>query len=308
MVKTCIIGISGYGRIHCDLLLGAQAAGKVAIVGAAVINQAEEAGKCARLRELGCRIFDDYGVMLSELSGAADLCTIPTGTPLHRPMTVAALEAGMQVLVEKPAAGCIEDVRAMQAAALKANRMVAVGYQWLYTAAATATKQHILKGTIGELQSIKCLVMWPRDRNYYGRNGWAGRLTVDGMAVNDSPFNNAVAHELMMMLFQAGGTERTAATPLSVEAKLYRANAIESADTACMQIETAEGIPIRFYATHACRESFGPEIHIRGSKGSIIMTHGGSMIKPGGAAPIRYAVAGGGEAREVMMESVLGAV
>ena len=308
MLRTCIIGISGYGRIHYDLLLQAQAAGKVRIVGATVINPEEEADKCANLRGLGCRIFDDYREMLKQLAGVAHFCMIPTGTPLHRPMTIAAVEAGMHVLVEKPVAGCIEDARAMRAAAGAAGRTVAVGYQWLYTTAAQETKRHILEGTIGDLESIKCLVMWPRDHSYFNRNAWAGRLVVDGVAVNDSPFNNAVAHDLMMMLFQAGPTQREAAMPVSVEAELYRANAIESTDTACMRIETAEGIPIRFYATHACQENFGPEIHIRGSKGSIIITHGGAVIRPDGKEAVRLPVGGGQDARETMMTSVLDTV
>lgn len=305
MLPTCIIGISGYGRIHYDLLLQAQLAGKAQIVGATVINQAEEAEKCARLRDMGCRLFDDYHEMLRELAGTATFCMIPTGTPLHRPMTVAALAAGMHVLVEKPVAGCIEDFQAMQAAADSAGGTVAVGYQWLYTSAAQETKRHILQGTIGAVKSIKCLVMWPRNHDYYNRNGWAGRLSVDGVAVNDSPFNNAVAHDLMMMLFQAGATGRSAATPVSVDAELYRANAIESADTACMHISTVEGIPIRFYATHACRENFGPEIRIAGTRGSIVVTHGGSVILPDDGEPIRYTVKGGEAARQAMMASVL---
>ncbi len=307
MLKTCIIGVSGYGRVHYGLLMDAVTAGTAEVVGATVINQAEEPEKCARLRELGCRIFDDYQAMLSELTGTAEFCMIPTGTPLHRPMTVAALEAGMHVLVEKPAAGCIADARVMQAAAREADRVVAVGYQHMYAPAAMATKRHILAGTIGELESVKCLVTWPRNHAYYNRNGWAGRLAVDGTAVNDSPYNNAVAHDLMMMLFQAGAAERSAATPVSVAAEIYRANAIESADTACMRIETAEGVPIRFYATHACRATFGPEIHIRGTRGSIVMTHGGSVITPDVGNPIQLASGGGDEVRRAMMAAVLDA-
>jgi predicted dehydrogenase len=278
MIRACIIGISGYGRTHYDLLTAAQAAGKVDIVGAAVINQDEEQERCAHLRSIGCRISDDYTVMLSELSGEAELCCIPTGTPLHRPMTVAALEAGMHVLVEKPAAGCLADVRAMQAAATKADRIVAVGYQHMYAPIAMVTKQAILAGRIGRVESVKCLVMGPRDHDYYNRNGWAGKLTVDGIAVNDSPYNNAVAHDLMMSLFLAGSTAPTSATPTDVEAQLYRANAIESVDTASIHVTTEEDVPVRFYATHACQERFGPEIHIRGSLGTIVKTHGDSVL------------------------------
>ena len=69
MIRACIIGISGYGRVHYDLLTAAQAAGEVEIVGAAIINQDEEQERCAQLRSIGCRLFDDYTVMLSELAG-----------------------------------------------------------------------------------------------------------------------------------------------------------------------------------------------------------------------------------------------
>lgn len=306
--KTCIIGVSGYGRIHYDLLMEARAAGNVEIVGATIINPEEEAGKCARLRELGCRIFGDYPTMLRVLAGNAELCMIPTGIPMHREMTVAALEAGMHVLVEKPAAGCIEDVRAMQEAARKAGRIVAVGYQQLYASPAVATKKLILDGVIGTVKSIKALVLWPRDHAYYGRNGWAGKLRVNGSIVNDSPFNNAVAHDLMMMLFQAGKSARDAAMPVGVTAELYRANAIESADTGCVLIETAEGIPIRFYATHACREAFGPEVHIQGSQGRVVMTHEGAVITPEHGDPIHLASGGSITARRAMMKPILDAV
>jgi predicted dehydrogenase len=279
MIEACIIGISGYGRIHYDLLTAAQAAGKVDIVGAAIINQDEEQERCAHLRSMGCRIFDDYTVMLGELSGGAELCCIPTGTPLHRPMTVAALEAGMHVFVEKPVAGCLEDVRAMQEASEKAGRRVAVGYQQMYDPTTLELKRAILEGEIGSVEGMKCRVAWPRDSTYYNRNSWAGRLRVGETWVLDSPMNNAVAHDLMMMLFLAGPTERKAATPLAVTAELYRANDIESADTVCLRVETDTGIPLLFYATHACSRTVNPELQVRGTAGTIAWSHNAATIE-----------------------------
>lgn len=279
MNKACIIGISGYGRVHYNLLTAEQAAGNVEIVGATVINQDEEQEKCAHLRSIGCRLFDDYRVMLKELSGTADLCCIPTGTPLHRPMTVAALEAGMHVFVEKPVAGSMADVQAMQAAADQAGRRVAVGYQQMYDPTTLELKRAILDGRIGAVNCIKCRVAWPRDSAYYNRNGWAGKLRVDNTWVLDSPMNNAVAHDLMMMLFLAGPTVEQAATPRSVEAELYRANNIESADTVGLRVQTDTGIPLLFYATHACNRSFGPELQARGTDGTILWTHNKAVIE-----------------------------
>ena len=201
MTSVCIIGVSGFGRVHYEMLLNEHAAGTVEIVGATIINQDEEAEKCAHLRALGCRIFDDYEAMLRALAGKAELCLIPTGTPLHKTMTIAALKAGMHVYVEKPAAGCIQDVRAMQQASCAADKLVAVGYQHMYAPSTLEIKRQILDGLIGKVEAIKCRVLWPRGHDYYQRNNWAGRLRVDDTWVLDSPFNNAVAHELMMMLF-----------------------------------------------------------------------------------------------------------
>lgn len=308
MVKTCIIGISGYGLIHYDLLLDARAAGEVKVVGATIINREEESEKCARLRALGSTIFDDYRVMLAELAGKADFCMIPTCIPLHRSMTVSAVEAGMHVLVEKPLAGSIEDARAMQAAATQARRLVAVGYQRIYLPSTMEVKRRLLAGVIGKLESLKCLVMWPRDHAYYQRNDWAGRLAVDGRKVNDSPFNNAVAHELMMMLFLAGTAERSAAMPLAVDARLYRANAIESTDTATMCVQTQEGVPLHFYATHACTETVEPAIYIRGSRGSMIMTHASTVISPDGGSPVTLPGTPNEEARKAMIPPILDAM
>jgi predicted dehydrogenase len=279
MKNVCLIGVSGYGHTHYNLLAAEQAAGKIAIVGVTIINPDDEKEKCAHLRGIGCRIFDDYTVMLKELSGVADICFIPTGIPLHRPMTIAALEAGMHVLVEKPAAGVIQDVRAMQEAAEKANRRVAVGYQQMYDPSTLEIKRAILEGRIGAVECMKCHAAWPRDSAYYNRNNWAGRLRSDDAWVLDSPANNAVAHDLMMMLFLAGPRERTAAAPVSVTAELYRANAIETADTVCLRVRTDTGIPLLFYATHACNRSINPEVHVRGTTGTVDLTREKATIE-----------------------------
>jgi predicted dehydrogenase len=279
MTNTCIIGISGFGAMHYRTLVGEIKEGHTNLIGATVINPDEEAKKCAYLREAGCTIYDDYTRMLTDLSGKADLCIIPTGIPWHKVMTIDALSAGMHVLVEKPAAGCIQDVHLMKQASQKTGKGVAVGYQHMYAESALETKHAILKGTVGDVRMIKCLGLWPRSHSYFNRNNWAGRLQIADTWVLDSPVNNALSHYLMMMLFLAGPSERTAATPVFVEAELYRVNEIETFDTACMRIQTETGIPVLFYVTHACNETENPEIQIHGSKGTILWKYGNSVVE-----------------------------
>jgi len=149
----------------------------------------------------------------------------------------------------------------------------------MYDPTTMELKRAILEGKVGSVEGMKCRVAWPRDSAYYSRNNWAGRLRIGDTWVLDSPMNNAVAHDLMMMLFLAGPTEQKAATPLCVEAELYRANNIESSDTACIRVQTDTGIPLLFYSTHACSRSFGPEVHASGTAGTIVWTHDAAVIE-----------------------------
>jgi predicted dehydrogenase len=271
--KVCLIGVSSYGAVHYNMLMKQHEKGRISIVAVTIINQEEEKEKCSALRSLGCKIYDDYIKMLSDNKDIAEICTIPTGTPFHKVMTIAALEAGMHVLVEKPLAGCIEDVEAMKISAKINNKVVGVGYQHLYSNITQNAKKALLENKIGKIKEIKCLVLWPRSHAYYQRNSWAGKLEINGTSVNDSPFNNAVAHELMMMLYLAGLTHCSTAKVINTHSNIYRANAIDSCDTASIKINTKEEIDIYFYATHATKELYGPVTEVIGENGQITITH-----------------------------------
>ena len=272
MITASIIGISGFGNTHYNDLLRQIERGSMRLLAATVINQDEEVEKCARLRSLGVELFTDYQAMLEQYQGQIDLCFIPTSLHLHAPMAMAAMRAGANAFIEKPAAATIQDVRAMQACEKETGRFVAVGYQTMYAWETLWMKQAILEKQIGELQAIKCRCLWPRLDAYYARNGWAGRLKVNDTWVLDSPFNNAVAHQLNMICFLAGSELTRSAILQSVEAELYRAHAIESPDTACLRVTTRDNVPLYFLVTHCSESTLDPEIIVRGDKGSIRWT------------------------------------
>jgi len=129
-LRTCIIGISGYGVTHYQALLQQVDEGEMLIKGATVVNRHETEEQCAKLESLGAEIFTDYQAMFAKLSGGIDFCFIPTGIPFHAPMTTAALRAGANVLVEKPLAGAIQDALAMQDCERETGRRIAVGYNY----------------------------------------------------------------------------------------------------------------------------------------------------------------------------------
>ena len=269
MKKVCLIGVSAFASVHYHQLVREAQAGRLILAGAAVINQDEEKDKCDKLRSLGCRLFNDYRAMLESLKGTADLCVIPTGIAWHERMTCAALDAGMNVLLEKPAAGTVQEVDAMIAAEKRNRRFVAIAYQNMYMRQALMMKDTILIGQLGRIHMIKSMCLWPRDKEYFTRNGWCGHLKAADRWVLDSPAQNANAHEINLMCFLAGTTRTTSATVASVTAELAHANPIDSADTVGLRVRTAEGVPILYLATHASESNVDPRIIVRGEKGTM---------------------------------------
>lgn len=266
--RVALIGISGYGRVHLQLARECRDRGELDIVAAVVINHAEEGANVAELEARGTVIHDQHEAMLRRHAGEIDLCLIPTGIHWHAPMTIAALRAGANVLVEKPLAGAWAEVAAIQEAERASGRFVAVGFQDYYEPGTAWLKRELGRGVIGELQSIRFLGLWPRARAYFRRNDWAGRLTAGGRPVFDSPLNNAFAHFVMLSLYFAAAENEAAAGARLEQAELYRAHDIASFDTGVARLVTERGVKLWFGAGHACRTSVEPEIVITGTDGT----------------------------------------
>jgi predicted dehydrogenase len=274
MVKASLIGISGFGDVHYRQCIQEVERGRLSLSSAVVINQQEEPLKCEKLKSLGCRIFDNIQTMLADDASRGELCIIPTGIPLHRPMSESALRAGCHVYVEKPAAPTVQDVQSMMAVEQSTGRFVSVGFQSMHSEDMLWMKRQILQGRLGKIHSLSCVGLWPRGRRYYTRNRWAGRLKDHrGDWVLDSPANNAMAHQLNALCFLAGSELYESANIATVQAELYRSHPIESADTMSMRMTTETGLRLLFLASHCPEGTQDPGLEIRGSEGVIRWTY-----------------------------------
>jgi predicted dehydrogenase len=94
-----------------------------------------------------CRRDDDW---LSAVR-APDVDAVVIGTPnaFHYPQTMAALEAGKHVLVEKPMAFTTTEAIAMRDAAAASGRTLLVGHMWRYRDEVIATRDRIADGAVG---------------------------------------------------------------------------------------------------------------------------------------------------------------
>ena len=108
------------------------------------------------------------------------------------------------------------------------------------------------------MQRVRGFGCWPRPASYYERNPWAGELATGDTWVLDGPHNNALAHSVNLICFLAGDTQENSAEPVSIRAELYRAKPIRTADTACLQAQTAAGVELFFAVSHSTEENLDP--------------------------------------------------
>lgn len=305
MINTAIIGISGYAAFHLRILRESAAMGRARLRAATVINRDAEAVLCAELEREGCEIFADYEAMLAAWRGRLGLCVIPTAPHWHERMAVAALEAGANVLLEKPVAPTAAEIESIRAAEARTGRWVAVGFQDLHTSEVHAMKRLIRAGAIGRLRRVAGRCVWPRPASYYARNPWAGRLHGDGRPVLDSPLSNAMAHFPMAMLFIAGSRQEEAARLVNVRAELRRVYPIESFDTFTLRGEWAGGGEFFFAGTHAGARVQEPLMVFQGEAGEIHWTHQRMITVRSGRGETRLSTTDADVARRALIGDAL---
>ncbi len=273
--SVALVGVSGYGRIHYKYLKSLAEAGKIEFAAAVILPECMALEpvmeKVKELRAMGATIYPSVDALLAERSTSLDLVCLPVGIAVHRALTCKFLAAGINVLLEKPAAGCVEDVEIMIEAERRSGKFVAVGFNDMYGRDIHAIKQEILSGKYGELKNISFKGAWGRHDRYYGRNGWAGKMyTEDGSAILDSPINNAFAHFLNIALFCAGPDFRVTAHVHAMQAELVRArDTIETFDTCGVRMLAGNDIPIQMLMTHACAENIEPYLRFELEYGQI---------------------------------------
>jgi predicted dehydrogenase len=304
--RVALIGAAGYAIIYIDWLIDAHKKGTVNIVAATILPDEQTLASAMVLKDLSVRIYDNHKSMFEREQGKLDLCFIPTGIQWHARMTIAALESGCNVLVEKPIAGCVKDVDLVRDAEKRLDRWVAVGFQDMHAPETLTLKKSLLDGAIGRIQSISMFGAWPRPISYYTRNKWAGRLRADGAAVFDSPLNNAFAHFVNLSLFLAGDELHSSSNVLLEKAELYHAHRIESFDTAVVQATTPNGIDLWFGVTHATSETREPFIRIVGDSGRAEWKHERLItLSPLGKPPTIIQIPNIDETRGHMFASVI---
>src|SRR5262245_15560064 len=146
VISIVLVGIGGYGNSYVSALLDAGAQRGFQLVGA--VDPVPTS--CRRLGELRARRIPVYP-LLEEFyaSNTADLCIICSPLQFHAQQTVQALSHGSSVLCEKPLCVTPGQAVAMKRARDRSGKLVAIGYQWSFSATMQRLKADIIAGRLG---------------------------------------------------------------------------------------------------------------------------------------------------------------
>ncbi len=146
-VRVALVGLGGHGRTIREASSSAPSLDVAAVFDV----DATEAQTAAE--RLGCDVAASYEALLARDDLEAVVLVSPNR--FHRAQALAAFEAGLDVLVEKPIANTVADGLAMAEAAAQHDRLLAVGHNMRYARATQHARRLLAEGRLGEVVSVE---------------------------------------------------------------------------------------------------------------------------------------------------------
>jgi predicted dehydrogenase len=177
-LRLGLIGLGNIGRHHAGYLLEGQVP-RCDLV--AVCNPT--AAKLEPYAAKGLQTFTDARALFA--SGAIDAVLIATPHYDHAPLGIAALEAGLHVMVEKPIAAHKADAeRLLDCAARHPDRVLAGMFQLRVEPRYAKIRLLLEQGQLGRVQRVTWInTDWFRTETYYASGGWRATWKGEGGGV-----------------------------------------------------------------------------------------------------------------------------
>lgn len=224
-VRLGLIGVGNIGTFHAEYLL----AGKV--------NRAELTAVCstspAKLEKYrALQVFESAEQLFR--SGAVDAVIIATPHPQHPAQTLAAFEAGLHVMVEKPISSHKLDAERVIAGHRKHPQLVfGAMFQLRAEPRYVKMRRMIQDGELGALVRINWIITdWFRTEAYYSSGGWRATWKGEGGGV----LLNQCLHQLDTLQWLVGMPARVRGF-----CNIGRFHNIEVEDDVTIHIEWANG-------------------------------------------------------------------
>lgn len=198
-VRIGIIGMGNMGQFHAkDILEGKVARGELTAVGSTSPK------KLAEFEEKGIKVYGSGEEMID--SGNIDALLIATPHYQHTSLGIAALDAGLHIMVEKPISAHKADAeRLIAKAEAHADQVFAGMFQLRVEPRYQKIREIVQNGELGELMRVLWIMTdWFRSEIYFQSGGWRATWKGEGGGV----LLNQCLHQLDAMQWITGMPNR----------------------------------------------------------------------------------------------------
>lgn len=197
MLRMGVIGIGNMGTEHCRMMVGGMTP-EVELTAVADLRQDRRDWARENL-PASVQVFDSAEALIA--SGVCEAVLVAVPHPSHPKVTVAALEAGLHVLCEKPIAVSTEEAKAMVEAAEKSGKTFALMFNQRTNGLYKRMKQLLDSGEMGEIKRVNWIITdWYRSQMYYDSGTWRATWLGEGGGV----LLNQCPHQLDLLQWLCG--------------------------------------------------------------------------------------------------------
>ena len=224
-IRLGIIGIGNMGSEHCRMILSG-ACPETELCAVADLRQERREWAGGNLPESVLVCADGRELIAS---GCCDAVLIAVPHFQHEPLAVAALEAGLHVLCEKPAAVQADRAERMIRAAEKAGKTLTFMFNQRTNCIYRAMKKLLDSGEMGAMKRMNWIITdWYRTQRYYDSGSWRATWAGEGGGV----LLNQCPHQLDLLIWLCGMPD--AVTARCYEGKWHHIE-VEDDVTACLE-------------------------------------------------------------------------
>lgn len=260
-VRLGIIGIGGMGTNHANSILkGDVPAMKLAAV--ADVRECRLAWAKEKLPE-EVAVFADGRELID--SQTCDAVLIATPHYFHPEFVIYALEHGVHVISEKPAGVYTKQVRQMNEAAEKSDKVFAIMFNQRTNCVYRKLYEMIQSGELGQMKRMNWIITdWYRTQSYYDAAGWKATWDGEGGGV----LLNQCPHQIDLLQWLCGMPVRVRA--FCHDAKWHN---IEVEDDVTAYLEFENGATGVFVTTTADAPGTN-RLELTFEMGKIVCEHG----------------------------------
>ena len=265
-LRVAIVGCGKVGHIHAKAFNNMDSVELVAVYDNDPTRTKEYA------QQYGVEAYDSVEKMVK--GSKVQIVSICTPHPLHKEGTVQALNAGANVIIEKPLASTLQDCDEMIDTAIRNGLTIGTVSQRRFYAPCMRIRKAIDDGKLGKPVLGTVTMLGWRDEAYYKSDPWRGSWKYEGggVLVNQAP------HQIDLLLWYMGPVD----TVYGAWANLNHPY-IEVEDTAIAVIRFKSGALGNIVVSNSQDPALYGKVHIFGSNGAAagVQTDGGAMFIAG---------------------------